>query len=87
MQVRDCEDNCNHTLCSLGFEGKGESDMMTLFSLTAEHYKASGETLIFEGWSLCVFAEFEEVVCRYRQGLSSELVLQQALDIFNACNF
>lgn len=61
--------------------------MMTLFSLTAEHYKASGGTLIFEGWSLCVFAEFEEIVCRYRQGLSIQLVLQQALDIFNACNF
>lgn len=84
----DHEDNRNHTLWSyLEFEGKGESDMMALFSLTAEQYKAAGETLIFEGRSLCVIAEFEEVVCRYRQGLSTELVLQQALDIFNACNF
>lgn len=73
----DHKDNCNHTLWSnLGIEGKGENDMMTLFSLTAEEYKAAGETLIFEGWSLCVFAEFKEVVCWYQLGLSTEPVLQ-----------
>lgn len=60
---------------------------MTLFSLTAEQYKAAGETLTFEGWLLCVFAKSEEFACRYRQGLSTEPVLQQALDIFNVCNF